>query len=143
MACINYTGQDSMRASKKGYGSIALSRRRRKWTKKFFDNCIDFTNMASLLMFNDNTGHHGHFYLRLSFASPLPVQCIYQLHRPVRSSSWPCTTTLLLRCRTTTSSGSSTHSCSTPTISGRHAHARRRRRPQWQVGLRLRRMRLH
>lgn len=38
-----------MRASKKGFGSIALSRRRKKWTSKFFDNMIDFTNMASSL----------------------------------------------------------------------------------------------
>ena len=39
-------GQDSMRCSKKGFGSVALSRRRRKWTNKFFDNMLDFANMA-------------------------------------------------------------------------------------------------
>ena len=63
MACMNHIGQDSMRASKKGYGSIALSRRRRKWTKKFFDNCIDFMNMASLIMFTYNAAHDAHFNL--------------------------------------------------------------------------------
>ena len=75
-----------MRASKKGYGSIALSRRRRKWTKKFFDNCIDFTNMASLIMFTYNTAYQAHFYLHLLFSSALTVCCMNQPQRLFRNS---------------------------------------------------------
>ena len=124
-----------MRSSKKGYNSIALSRRRRKWTKKFFDKCMDFTNIASLLMLSDNTGHHGYFYLHLSSVSPLIVWCKNQIQRLVRRSAWPCTTALPLSGCTMKSSGSSTHSCSTPKMGGQHEHARRRMMSQWLVVL--------
>ena len=43
--------QDQTRCKKKGFGCIALSRRRMKWTVKFFENLIDFANTQAHLVF--------------------------------------------------------------------------------------------
>jgi len=58
-------GQDSTRASKKGFGCLALARRRSKWTSKFFEGMFDFVNMAAYklhLAMHKDTEHEISYY---------------------------------------------------------------------------------